>query len=114
MSDVIIRNNSLRSSNSFAVGTSAVQVSGGPSSDWPLTAVSPTFYPSYHRQTLRICNNSTTATLYVGSAGTVTASSGWIKEIGPGQYWDDNTNGSIPRWLIASAASAPVTMEEYS
>jgi hypothetical protein len=113
MSEAIIRLTSLISDNSFNVGTSAVQLSGGPAANWPLTAVSTTFTPYYRRQVVRVTNNSVTATLYLGPSSSVTSSSGFNKTLAPGQTVELIINGNVPLWAIASAASTPVTMEEY-
>jgi len=116
MADVVFRVNDLLSTNASAVGTAAVQVSGGPKANWPLTGVSASFYPNYHRQILRIVNTSTSATLYVGSNSSITATAGggWFKQLAPGQFCDFDCNGSVPVWLVASAASTPFTIEEYA
>jgi len=112
MSDVILRLTSLLSSNAGTVGAAAVQISGGPAANWPLTAVSATFYPNYHRVTLRIVNTSA-ANLYLGSVSTLTTTAGYFKVLAPGEFFDDNVSGAVPRWLIGSQAGQTFTVEEY-
>jgi hypothetical protein len=116
MSEVIIRVGNLLSSNACTVGTSAVQVSGGPNTNWPLTNVSSSFYPSYRRMVLRFANTHASNSLFVGSNSGITNANGggWIKEIAPGSYWDDDSNGSMPRWVVGSGSGTTYTLEEYN
>lgn len=103
------------SSNSFTVGTAAVQISGGPPSAWPLTAVTATYYPNYHRAVIRIINNNgSTAIIYVGSTSAVTSTSGYFKELLASQLVEVNVSGSVPIWLISNQAGTVVTVEEFA
>ena len=114
MSDIIQRLTSLLSSNAATVGTSAVQISGGPAANWPLTGVAASFFPNYHRQVLRVTNCSSAATIYLGSTSSVTTASGWFKSLAPGQMIEIDINGSVPVWVIASAASTAISIDELS
>jgi hypothetical protein len=99
------------SSNVASIGTSAVQISG---STGVLSGVAAGYAPSYFRSVMRVTNNSTSATIYLGSTAGVTASSGWFKKLAPGEYFDDVSNGSMDRWVIADTASTPVNIDEYA
>ena len=116
MSDIIQRFTSLLSSNSGTVGTSAIQISGGPSTSWPLTGVSSSFFPNYHRAAVRVVNTSGAGTIYLGSTSSVTAGAGggWFKALGPGQFFEIPASGAVPIWIVASAAGTGFTVEELS
>lgn len=103
--------NSLLTSTSSTVGTTAVQISGGSAA---LTALGGNA-PSRNRQVLRVTNTSATQLLYIGSTSGVTAGAGggWFKMLNPNEYFDDLCNGSVTRYAIASAASGSMTVEEY-
>jgi hypothetical protein len=104
----------LISSNVATIGTTAVQVSGPTTNlNNALPGVATGFVPSRLRSLLRITNNSTSATLYLGSTASVTSSNGWFKRLAPGEFFDHIVNGTVPVFLIASAASTPVNLDEY-
>ena len=91
------------------IGTSPVQVSGG-----AVALAGFTNAPSRHRQAQRITNTGATI-LYIGSTGSITnaAGGGWLKVLNPNEFFDDLISGSVPRYIVSSAASGTATVEEY-
>jgi hypothetical protein len=110
--EAILRWTSLLAWLQGTVGTSAVQVSGGPNSNWPLTGVGASYQPSYRRQGITITNLSSTATIYIGVSSSV-SSSFYIHYLAPGDDYPIACDGSVPVWIIASAASTPFGLAEW-
>jgi hypothetical protein len=117
MSDIIQRFTNLLSANSGTIGTTPGQISGGPPANWPLTTVSAAFYPSYRRAAVRVTNTHATQTLYVGPNGSIVPGpgGGWAYELGPGQSTPyEPLSGSVPLWLVGSAAGTSWLLEEFN
>lgn len=102
----------LLSTNACSVGTTPVKISGG-QAVLTITGTSG-FIPNQFRQGLRICNTHGTQNLFIGSSASITnaAGGGWIKELAPGQYWEDLSNGTYLYYIVGSGAATTFTMDE--
>jgi len=113
MSDVIYRLNTLLSSVNSTVGTSPIQISGGPAANWPLSGVAAGYFPNYRRMYFRVINTES-ATIYMGSTGSIASTGGaGCIPILPGNWVDDHINGSVVRYLVGSQSGCGFTVEEY-
>lgn len=109
--DVNLRYDNVLSNNSFTVGaTTPVQVSGV---DVTLSGVVAGFKSAFNRKFVRFSNVSTGETIFLGYSSSVTAAAGFFKSIAPGEApYDDQSNGTVPIYAIASAAGATLNMAE--
>ncbi len=108
----ILRFTGVISWNQGTVGETAVQVSGGPSANWPLTAVSSTYAPSYHRQGITITNLSTSSTLYIGVSNSV-SSTFYSHYLAPGDDYPIACDGSVSVWIISAGVAQPFGLAEW-
>lgn len=108
--DARITYDNLISQNQFAVGTSPIQVSGGFT---VLSSVAATFIPYRGRARVKIFNTSQGGqTLFVGYTSSVASTGYFISEIPPNGVMDEPANGTVPLWIVATAAGGQAYMAE--